>query len=416
MSRSHKQWLIACVAGALTFGSGATTSGAQNQDDKAITSDIQAKLFADSVLKTLDIRVQTQGGVVMLSGTVNTDLEKAAVDRIAAKQKGVRRVIDELSVANQAPTPLAKGGYKVPIQILNEQALGTPAPFVQQLIVDSSRYAQFEADNLQNIQFLDQTGRVIPSWLESGNSRFASRTIYWLRLTSGIPANRAVTIFMAFAPTTQNMLNGTTTGEAPALSPEYGQYDNGDQVFTRYANFVGTSLPPGWSSSVTPGSRGAVAINNGVRVWHSGTGGGNSFLGSDWMVQANVVEMHLLSEMTNNGQDMVMFCSVTPKEDAWAPGSVGYQNGSGLVVENNRGGTPSILSRAMPNPMLPAVIGLQGNTVSANYEPVITIGDPICGGRYLAAWANTGFDASFSFDWVRMRPAAPGNVMPKTVF
>jgi hypothetical protein len=318
--------------------------------------------------------------------------------------------------AGATPTPLAKGGYKVPIQILNDQAIETPAPFVQRLIVDSSRYAQLEADNLRNIQFSDQSGRVIPSWLESGNSRSATRTIYWLRLARGIPTKRAVTVFMVFAPPTQNMFDGVTTGEAPGLSSEYGQYDSGKQVFTHYANFVGTSLPAGWSRSVTPGSRGAVAINNGVRIWHSGTGGGASFLGSDWLVQANVAEMHVLSEMTNNGQDMVMFCTSSPREDAWVLGSVGFQNGSGLEVENNQSGTPSVLGSAMPNPMLPAVIGLQGNIVFANYEPVITMGGPICGGRYLASWANTGFDASFSFDWVRLRPAAPGNVMPKTVF
>jgi uncharacterized protein (DUF1684 family) len=286
---------------------------------------------------------------------------------------------------------------------------------VKQLIIDSSKFAQFEADNLQNIQFFDQAGRVLPSWLESGASASATRTVYWLRLTSGIPAHGAVTIFMAFAPTTQSKFNGTTTGEAPGLSPEYGQYDNGDRVFTRYANFRGTSLPRGWSSSVTPGSRGAVEINNGVRIWHSGTGGGASFLGSDWLVQANVVEMHVLSEMTNNGQDMVMYCSAKPTEDAWTPASVGYQNGSGLEVENNQSGTPSVLARARLNPMLPAVIGFQGNTVFANYEPVITTAGPICGGSYLAAWANTGFNASFSFDWVRMRAAEPGNAMPEAV-
>jgi uncharacterized protein (DUF1684 family) len=311
------------------------------------------------------------------------------------------------------PTPLANGSYKLPIQIVNEQASDAPAPFVQQLVIDSSEYAQFEAENLQNIRFFDDTGHVIPSWLESGNSRSSTRTVYWLRLPRGIRARGVVRLFMTFAPPTQNMFDGAMTGEAPGLSPEYGHYDNGARVFARYANFIGGSLPEGWSSNVTPGSRGAVEINNGVRIWHSGTGGGASFLGSDWLVQTNVVEMHLLSEMTNNGQDMVMYCTARPAEDAWTPASVGYQNGSGLEVENNQSGTPSVLARARLNPLLPAVIGFQGNTVFANYEPAITTPGPICGGGYLAAWANTGFNASFSFDWVRMRPAEPGNVMPK---
>jgi hypothetical protein len=58
----------------------------------------------------------------------------------------------------------------------------------------------------------------------------------------------------------------------------------------------------------------------------------------------------------------------------------------------------------------------QGNTAFANYEAVVTIDRPICGGTYFAAEANTGFDAAFAFDWVRMRPPAPANVMPKVVF
>ncbi len=314
------------------------------------------------------------------------------------------------------PTPLANSSYKLPIQIVNEQASDAPAPFVQQLVIDSSQYAPFETENLQNVRFFDDTGHVIPSWLESGNSRSSTRTVYWLRLPRGIRARGVARLFMTFAPPTQNMFDGTMTGEAPGLSPEYGLHDNGAQVFARYANFIGGSLPDGWSSNVTPGSRGAVDINNGVRLWHSATGGGVSFLGSDWVVQSNVVEMHLLSEKTNNGQDMIMFCSASPTQLAWTPHSIGYQNRSGLVVENNNSGTPIVAGQALPSPGLPAIIGFQGNTVFANYEPAITLGDPICGGTFLASEANTGFDAAFAFDWVRMRPPAPENVMPKVVF
>jgi hypothetical protein len=68
-------------------------------DDKAIASDIQAKLFADPVLKTRDIRVVSEKGVVVLTGTVATDLEKSAAERYAAQAKGVKQVINQLSAA-----------------------------------------------------------------------------------------------------------------------------------------------------------------------------------------------------------------------------------------------------------------------------------------------------------------------------
>ncbi|HLY61106.1 MAG TPA: BON domain-containing protein [Terriglobia bacterium] len=71
-------------------------------DDKAIVSDIQAKLFQDSVLKTRDIRVSSSKGVVELSGNVQTDLEKAAAERVASQASGVKKVDNQIEVAPQA--------------------------------------------------------------------------------------------------------------------------------------------------------------------------------------------------------------------------------------------------------------------------------------------------------------------------
>lgn len=71
--------------------------------DQAITSDIQAKLFQDSVLKARNINVSTQGAVVTLTGTVNTDQEKASAEQIANQVSGVKQVVDQLAV--QAATP-----------------------------------------------------------------------------------------------------------------------------------------------------------------------------------------------------------------------------------------------------------------------------------------------------------------------
>ena len=77
-------------------------------NDETIVEDINAKLFADSTLKTRDIRVSSQNAVVTLQGSVATRLEKSAVDRIAATEPGVQKVVDSLSITNetqQAPPP-----------------------------------------------------------------------------------------------------------------------------------------------------------------------------------------------------------------------------------------------------------------------------------------------------------------------
>ena len=102
MSRSRFRFAVIMLASALVFGAQvlgtrARASGPQSNDDSTIVSDIQAKLFDDSVLKTRDIHVASQDGVVTLSGTVNTDLEKAAVDRIASRESGVKKVVDGLA-------------------------------------------------------------------------------------------------------------------------------------------------------------------------------------------------------------------------------------------------------------------------------------------------------------------------------
>lgn len=71
-------------------------------DDKAIVSEIQAKLFQDSVLKTRDIRVTANQGMVILTGTVSTELEKSAAERLAGQARGVKRVENELTASMPA--------------------------------------------------------------------------------------------------------------------------------------------------------------------------------------------------------------------------------------------------------------------------------------------------------------------------
>ena len=90
------------LLGVLVLGSCTALNFLQQPDDKAIASDIQAKLFQDPVLRTRDIRVASQKGVVVLTGTVATELEKAAVARLAGQVNGAKQVIDQLTVSPPA--------------------------------------------------------------------------------------------------------------------------------------------------------------------------------------------------------------------------------------------------------------------------------------------------------------------------
>ena len=109
MQRSQLRLVILIVMGVLLLGACNSFKLFQSTDDKAITTNIQAKLFSDPVLKTRDVRVDSRNGIVTLSGTVGTDLERAAVERIATQEEGVKNVVNMLSVASQSATPASEG-------------------------------------------------------------------------------------------------------------------------------------------------------------------------------------------------------------------------------------------------------------------------------------------------------------------
>ncbi len=95
---------LASVFLAITLASGCNlVNSLKSADDKTIITEIQSKLYQDPVLKTRNIQVVSQKGVVVLTGVVNTDLEKAAAERLAGEVGGVKQVINQLGLST-APT------------------------------------------------------------------------------------------------------------------------------------------------------------------------------------------------------------------------------------------------------------------------------------------------------------------------
>jgi len=103
---------------------------------------------------------------------------------------------------------------------------------------DSNAYASYEQSGLQNVEFTTAPaaqGMVLDAWIESNASNTATNTLYWVKLPYGIGAHSSITIYMNFMPNSVMSSSGPT-GEAPQLSPTYGQYDDGASVFYIYAN------------------------------------------------------------------------------------------------------------------------------------------------------------------------------------
>lgn len=79
-------------------GSTSSQSALQPIEDTWITTKIQSQYFLDPLVKGHEINVDTQSGVVTLTGTVATEELKKAAEQIARETDGTVRVMNQLKV------------------------------------------------------------------------------------------------------------------------------------------------------------------------------------------------------------------------------------------------------------------------------------------------------------------------------
>jgi hypothetical protein len=77
---------------------GCTKFGARS--DAQVTSDVQSKINSDSNIQTKQISVAADKGVVTLSGTVASDMERMAAANDASQIEGVKTVVNNLQTSN----------------------------------------------------------------------------------------------------------------------------------------------------------------------------------------------------------------------------------------------------------------------------------------------------------------------------
>ena len=302
-------------------------------------------------------------------------------------------------------------GYYAPVSITNDQPTATPAPFQQQVVINATKYQMYEASNLQNVEFFYANGSVIPSWLESGTS--SSTAVYWLKLGNGIPANTTINAYIGFADPSINLFNGINVGEAPQLSPAYGQYDNGGKIFINYWNFSGSSVPFGFSTQVPSGA--SITVNNGITF---STGSANN-VGIIWG--------------TGYTPPVISEAYITSQSGGAESGGIAQQNGnlassdgydfnewSGSIGEGSMSGGMSGTQNINLQIVVPGVNGQTWTSSSAqyyykNYESFnASSGDLalpssvfISTGVYASSTSNT-----MTVQWMRVRAYPPNDVMP----
>jgi hyperosmotically inducible protein len=71
-------------------------------DDSGITAKVKSALVDDKAIKSTDISVETEKGVVTLSGFVATQAQAEQAVKVAGQVEGVKSVSDKLHVKDQA--------------------------------------------------------------------------------------------------------------------------------------------------------------------------------------------------------------------------------------------------------------------------------------------------------------------------
>ena len=93
--------VVACVMALMLVAAGCDRA----RSDAQIAQEIQQKIQADANLPNKQISVNSANGVVTLSGTVGSEMERLAAANDASQVEGVRTVVNNLQVAQAAAPP-----------------------------------------------------------------------------------------------------------------------------------------------------------------------------------------------------------------------------------------------------------------------------------------------------------------------
>ena len=94
---------------AKTEGRQATAQASAAVDDAAITTKVKAALLADDQVKGTQINVDTNGGTVRLTGTVDSQAQLARAVEIAKGVNGVQKVENNMTASASAAPGVVPG-------------------------------------------------------------------------------------------------------------------------------------------------------------------------------------------------------------------------------------------------------------------------------------------------------------------
>jgi osmotically-inducible protein OsmY len=93
--------VLAALAGCASLGG--KCDDPKCAQDADITARVKSAVFADASLRAPNfVYVQTRGGVVYLTGTVATDLQREQAESYARGVKGVEEVVNSITVLSNS--------------------------------------------------------------------------------------------------------------------------------------------------------------------------------------------------------------------------------------------------------------------------------------------------------------------------
>lgn len=155
----------------------------------------------------------------------------------------------------------------IPVRITTETS-NVSITYQQEIVLDPAIYGDYLNSNLSNLLFAYTNGTPIYAWIQSNATNSSTQTPIWMSLAGEI--NRTLDIIL-YSKNISLLGQTSYLGEAPQLTPIYGQFDNGPRVFPFYDNFMGKSLNDlAWAWE---GSDRNFTVNDGLTLGNNQWGG-----------------------------------------------------------------------------------------------------------------------------------------------
>jgi len=103
MIRAFKRLAVTLVVLFFMTGCQAMTGQTmgENIDDSYITGAVKTQLASDKLVSLTRVEVETNNGIVYLTGQVETAEQRSHIGSLASQVKGVKQVVNNLQVINR---------------------------------------------------------------------------------------------------------------------------------------------------------------------------------------------------------------------------------------------------------------------------------------------------------------------------